>query len=110
MISPISWFLARPLVTHTLLAALYTLALGSAFTALGLPYSWLVAALVVSTFFFGREAGQREHDLKRAGTGPVIAWLGAEFAFKWDRDNLAQWLVAAGSSAAVAAVLTVAGL
>jgi hypothetical protein len=107
----LSWLLARPLVTHTLLAALYTLTLGSAFTALGLPYSWIAAALVISTFFYGREAGQREHDLKHLTppTSPVMAWLGAEFAFKWDASNFAQWLVAAGSSAAVAAVLTIAG-
>jgi hypothetical protein len=110
MTNPVSWLLARPLVTHTLLAALYTFVVALVLKAVGFPLPAVVATLMVSPFWYGREAGQREHDLKHAGTSPIMAWLGAEFAFKWDRDNLAQWLVAAGSSAAVAAVLTVTGL
>jgi hypothetical protein len=39
-----------------------------------------------------------------------MAWLGAEFAFKWDPSNFAQWGVAAASSAVVAAILTLAAL
>jgi hypothetical protein len=105
MASPIS-----PLISHPLLAALYTVVLGFAAKAVHLSYPWVVAAIVVSAFWYGREAGQREHDLKNMGVRPIPAWLGAEFAYRWNGANWAQWLVAAASSAAVAAALTWAAL
>lgn len=109
MTSPLAWLLARPLVTHTLLAALYTLLIALVLGLLKVAHGPIIATLMVSPFWYGREAGQQEHDLKHTGTSPLMAWLGAEFAFLWTRDNWLQWLVAAGSSAAVAAILTVAG-
>jgi hypothetical protein len=106
----LKWLLARPLITHTLLSAGYTLVIASVLGLFNVAYAPIIGALIVSTFFYGREAGQREHDLKHMTppTSAVVAWLGAEFAFKWDGSNFAQWGVAAGSSAAVATIITVA--
>lgn len=107
-----TWLLARPLVTHTLLAAAYTLAIAVVLGLFQVAHAQIFGALIASAFFYGREAGQREHDLKHM-TPPIAgipAWLGAEFFYRWDADNRAQWLVAAGSSAAVAAILTVLGV
>jgi hypothetical protein len=111
MTNPITWLLARPLVTHTLLAAAYTLLISTVLGLVHVAHGQIIAALIVSTFFYGREAGQREHDLKHMTppTSGVMAWLGAEFIFKWDISNAQQWGVAAGSSAAVALILTILG-
>ena len=66
---------------------------------------FVAAAMIVSAFFYGREAGQREHDLKNAGAaGPVMAWLGSLLMFRWSLDNLFQWL-----SPTLAVVLAVIG-
>ncbi|WP_060772463.1 hypothetical protein [Methylobacterium sp. AMS5] len=90
--------LSLPLLTHFLLAALYTAAIGvPLWFAYGM-HGLLVAAALVSTFFYGREAGQREHDLKRSGVHGLRAWLGATFLFLWSRSNVIQWLVPAGTA------------
>lgn len=109
----VSWLVARPSVSHAVVAAAETAVLAVALGALHIPYAQVVAALVVSTMYFGREAGQLEHDLKHGTTshgvvGPFMAFVGAEFGLYWSRDNWVQWLAAAGGSAAVATALTVA--
>jgi hypothetical protein len=109
MTGPVSWLLARPLITHTLLAAGYTLLIATVLGLLHVAHAPIIATLIVSPFWYGREAGQREHDLKNMGVSPLWAWLGAEFAFKWDVSNAQQWGVAAGSSAVVATILTILG-
>ncbi|RYE91579.1 MAG: hypothetical protein EOO77_48070 [Oxalobacteraceae bacterium] len=65
---------------------------------LGLPI-W-VGAVMVSILFFGREAGPREHQLKRQ-MGPVKAWLGAETAVLWTGRNWMEWLTPTLAAAAV---------
>lgn len=100
-----------PYITHPLLAVGGFLALAGALTALlgalgvtTVPM-WLfvlvVPALVIATLYFGREAGQREHDLKNAGWKPVTAYLGAILTFGWSAANFAQFAVAAGATIAL---------
>ena len=67
------------------------------------PRPEALAALVVSTYYFGREAGQREHDIKHAGWDAVQAHLGAEFLFGWSLPNLQQWLAPTCTAWTVAA-------
>lgn len=112
----------NPLITHPLISSLEAFALTMILSlarglgldvAIGFPihHAPVLAALVVSAFYCGREAGQREHDLKHLSPpkGAVMACLGAQFLFLWSRDNLVQWLVAAGATSVVAAALTIAG-
>lgn len=116
----VGWLIANPLASHAVVASLETAALaliigaGLAHFAIQTIPAWVIVlglpALIVSTFYYGREAGQHEHDLKHAGTAPFLAFAGAEFGFLWGLDNLLQWLVAAGASAAMAAALKLAGL
>jgi hypothetical protein len=68
-------------------------------------FAAVLGAFTVSATYYGREAGQREHDLKNTGTKPAIAALGALFMFLWSGSNVLQWLVAAAGSAAMAAAL-----
>lgn len=83
--------LAYPLVTHFLLASLYLAVVGLPAAYLFGIWGLVVSAICVSVFFYGREAGQREHDLKNLGVNPWLAWLGSEFAFKWSRSNVLEW-------------------
>jgi hypothetical protein len=112
MTNPISWLVANPLASHVVFSAAETIALAFVLSVVGIPHGAIIAAVVVSAMFYGREAGQHEHDLKHAvpPTSPVMAALGSHFAFLWSRDNWLQWLVAAGATSAVAAALTLAGL
>ena len=106
----LDWLIARPLASHVVIAALETYVLATLGRLGGLPHPAICAAVVVSTFYYGREAGQHEHDLKHATPpkSPFLAFAGASFGFLWGLDNLVQWLVAAAASSAVAAALILA--
>jgi len=103
-----------PYVTHPLLAVAGFLVLAGllqlGFNLAGVTAvpAWafvlVVPALVMSTLYFGREAGQTEHDLKNRGWGGVSAYLGAILTFGWAGANFAQFAVAA------VAVIALAGL
>ncbi|MCP1540043.1 hypothetical protein [Methylorubrum extorquens] len=86
------FLLKFPLITHFLLAALYTALLGLGLYPLFELNGTLVGAVIVSAFFYGREAGQREHDLKRRGWNPFLAWLGTALFFAWSGSNRWQWI------------------
>lgn len=107
----------NPYWTHPLVAAIETLVL-FAMLHFGLPalgvhsipvfvFCVVLPAVIVSTFYYGREAGQREHDLKHATppSGEVAAFFKAEYALGWSIDNWLQWLVAAAATVFVALVL-----
>lgn len=108
----VNWLIKNPLVSHAVISSLEALAVTLALRLFGVAHAPIIAAVLVSTFYYGREAGQREHDLKHMSPpkGGVTAMLGAQFGFLWSLDNLVQWLAAAGATAAVAAALTFAGL
>lgn len=108
----VSWLIANPLASHAVVSTLEALALTLALRLIGHANAPIVAAVIVSAFYYGREAGQREHDLKHQ-VPPVpafAAFLGAEFGVKWGLDNLKQWLAAAGATALAAALMVLAGL
>lgn len=99
--------LKMPLLTHALLAYAYTMIIGSVLVLLKQPHPGIWGAVLASLFFYGREAGQREHDLKHA-TPPwsgVMAWLGAEFLFGWAWSNVQDWLAAVGGTFVALALL-----
>lgn len=103
----VAWLVANPCASHAATAAVETLALALLGGLLGLPHPAWIAAVAVTAFYYGREAGQREHELKH-GTPPVtplLAFLGAEYGFRWSRANLVKWLAAAGAAALVGAAL-----
>lgn len=101
-----------PYVTHPLLAAAGFLILAGLFQ-IGFSLAgietvpvWVlilaVPALVMATLYFGREAGQTEHDLKNRGWGGFSAYLGAILTFGWSGANFAQFAVAAAAAIALA--------
>jgi hypothetical protein len=108
----VNWLIRYPLVSHVIISSLEALAVTLALRLLGVQHAPIAASVLVSTFYYGREAGQREHDLKHMSPpkGGALAFAGASFGFLWGLDNLVQWLAAAGATAAVAAALTFAGL
>ena len=88
----VAFMVANPAMSHALTATLETAGLAAALILLRSPRPEGIAALVVSTYYYGREAGQREHDLKHAGWDAVQAHLGAEFLYGWSLPNLQQWV------------------
>ena len=105
--SLVAFMVANPAASHALTAILETAGLSAALIALRGPRPEATAALVVSTYYYGREAGQREHDIKHAGWDAVQAHLGAEFLYGWSLPNLQQWLAPTCTAWAVAAALIV---
>lgn len=97
--------LALPTLTHTLLAAVYTVAVAAALYALPPVPPAFIAAGFVWVYFCAREAGQHEHDLKNLGVKGFLAWLGATFMFKWFAANVVQWGVAALAAVVVGVLL-----
>jgi hypothetical protein len=101
----VAFMIANPATSHALTAVLETAGVAAALILLRSPRPEGTAALLVSTYYYGREAGQREHDIKRAGWDAVQAHLGAEFLYGWSLPNLQQWLAPTVAAWAVAAVL-----
>ncbi|RYD61016.1 MAG: hypothetical protein EOP83_18045 [Verrucomicrobiaceae bacterium] len=93
----IKYLIDHPLVSHAVLGGTYALAL----TPIVGPS---IAALIVSVLFFGREAGQREHQLKRTQP-PIRAWIGAAFCLGWTRMNWLEWLTPTLAAIGVAILL-----
>jgi hypothetical protein len=109
--SILDFIIKRPLLSHAVLSfldlVLFSLVItglviaGRALLPVLLPALVLdrnavclfLAACFVSLYYFAREAGQREHDLKNQGWSPVSAWLGATLMFGWGKDNVWQWVV-----------------
>lgn len=100
-----AWIVARPLVSHAVIAAAMTLIVFAGLKLGGAPWPAIVAGIVTATFMFGREAGQVEHDRKRQGVSPVRAWLGAYTMTGWGMGNIAQWLAPALVTAVIVAAL-----
>ncbi|GJE10738.1 MULTISPECIES: hypothetical protein [Methylobacterium] len=103
--SLVAFMIANPAASHALTAVLETVGVAVAMVALRGPRPEVTAALVVSSYYYGREAGQREHDLKHAGWEAVEAHLGAEFLYGWTLPNLQQWVAPTCTAWAVAAAI-----
>jgi hypothetical protein len=101
----VAFMVANPAASHALTAILETAGMALALGALRGPRPEATAALVVSTYYYGREAGQREHDIKHAGWDAVQAHLGAEFLYGWSLPNLQQWVAPTCTAWAVAALI-----
>jgi hypothetical protein len=101
----ISFMIANPAASHAMTAVLETAGMAAALILLRTPRPEGTAALLVSTYYYGREAGQREHDIKHAGWDAVQAHLGAEFLYGWSVPNLQQWIAPTCAAWAVAAAL-----
>jgi hypothetical protein len=101
----ISFMIANPAASHAMTAFLETSGMAVALILLRTPRPEGTAALLVSTYYYGREAGQREHDIKHAGWDAVQAHLGAEFLYGWSLPNLQQWIAPTCAAWAVAAAL-----
>lgn len=101
----VTFMVANPATSHALTAILETAGLAAALILLRTPRPEGTAALLVSTYYYGREAGQREHDIKHAGWDAVQAHLGAEFLYGWSLPNLQQWVAPTCAAWAVAAAI-----
>ena len=101
----VAFMVANPAASHALTAILETAGMAAALILLRTPRPEGTAALLVSPYYYGREAGQREHDIKHAGWDAVQAHLGAEFLYGWSMPNLEQWIAPTCAAWAVAAVL-----
>ena len=103
--SLVAFMIANPAASHGLTALLETAGMSAAMILLRTPRPEGTAALLVSTYYYGREAGQREHDIKHAGWDAVQAHLGAEFLYGWSLPNLEQWVAPTCAAWAVAAAI-----
>ncbi|SDN91212.1 hypothetical protein SAMN05216360_112174 [Methylobacterium phyllostachyos] len=88
----VAFMVANPATSHAMTAVLETIGMAAVLILLRTPRPEGTAALLVSTYYYGREAGQREHDIKHAGWDAVQAHLGAEFLYGWSWPNLQQWV------------------
>lgn len=107
----------NPLLTHPLVAAADTAILaiaahyGLPLLGLSIPYTAIIAAIVVSAVYFGREADQREHELKNyKGWSPIGAFLVGKYLLGLSAESIAQWLVAAAGALAAGVGLYLLGL
>ena len=89
---PFAWMIANPAMSHAVTAVLETTGVALVGIAIRAPRPAATAAVIVSTYYYGRESGQREHDLKRAGIEPVSAHLESAFMVGWSRGNVEQWV------------------
>lgn len=103
--SLVAFMIANPAASHALTALLETAGMSAAMILLRTPRPEGTAALLVSTYYYGREAGQREHDIKHAGWDAVQAHLGAEFLYGWSLPNLEQWVAPTCAAWVVAAAI-----
>ncbi|MCJ2051852.1 hypothetical protein [Methylobacterium sp. J-070] len=101
----VAFMVANPAASHAITATLETAGMAAAMIALRGPRPEATAALLVSTYYYGREAGQREHDIKHAGWDAVQAHLGAEFLYGWSLPNLEQWVAPTCAAWAAAALI-----
>ncbi len=101
----VAFMVANPATSHALTATLETAGMAIAMILLRTPRPEGTAALLVSTYYYGREAGQREHDIKHAGWDAVQAHLGAEFLYGWSLPNLQQWVAPTCAAWAVAGAI-----
>ena len=101
----VAFMVANFATSHALTATLETAGVTAALTLLRTPRPEGTAALLVSTYYYGREAGQREHDIKHAGWDAIQAHLGAEFLYGWSLPNLQQWLAPTCAAWVVAGVI-----
>ena len=85
----VAYMVANPAMSHALTAIPETAGMAAALILLRSPRPEGVAALVVSTYYYGREAGQREHDIKHAGWDAVQAHLGVK---GMSAELFPQWL------------------
>jgi hypothetical protein len=89
-----------PYLSHPLTALLrYAIFYSILRFAFAVPGAEWFALAYVGAYFEGREAGQREHDLKhftQAGEmetwSPFEAWAGSAFFFGWSLPNILQAL------------------
>ena len=105
--SLVAFMVANPATSHAMTATLETLGLAALMIRLRGPRPEATAALVVATYYYGREAGQREHDIRHAGWDAVQAHLGAEFLYGWSGANLEQWLAPTCAAWATAGLILV---
>jgi hypothetical protein len=107
---PVSPYLTHPLTALLRFAIVYTILYFTFPGYLGPHHAaCALAAVYVIGYYEGREAGQREHDLKHlinAWKG-FTAWLGAFFYFGWAGANFAQALAGIIPVIVVAALLWV---
>lgn len=101
----LSWIVAHPSVSHALTASIEVIGLMLALHLFGLPEPEFIAAALVSTFYYGREAGQREHTLKHRGASPLRADLSAKFLFGWGQANVVQWVAPTFTVLAIALIV-----
>lgn len=90
--------LRNPYITHSLLAALYSIILFYIVYLLSLcgftvhHAYYVFVPLLVSIFFYGREAGQLEHDFRSFGDQTLTAFRKGLIIFFWPFTNVLQWL------------------
>jgi len=101
----VAFMVANPATSHAMTAVLETAGMAAVLILLRTPRPEGTAALLVSTYYYGREAGQREHDIKHAGWDAVQAHLGAEFLYGWSWPNLQQWVAPTCAAWTVAAMI-----
>lgn len=104
----------NPYLSHPLVAALDTLVLSVVAAlvlplfGLAVPYLSIIAAVVVSAVYYGREADSVEHALKNVQRrGWFVSFVYGKYGLGWSVDNLLQWLCAAAGSLAIGVVLHV---
>ncbi len=101
----LSWIVAHPSISHVLTASVEVIGVMLVMRLLNFHDPEFIAAALVSAFYYGREAGQREHTLKHRGAAPLRADLGAKFLFGWGRANVIQWIAPTLAVLAIALVV-----
>lgn len=98
--------LGNALLSHAALAGLYSLVLfGVIYSVASLEHACSIPFLIVTVFFFGREAGQWEHDFKRDGVDGFASWYRSLLFVSQGTDATLQWVVPVLSSGFVCGML-----
>lgn len=97
------FLVSRPLVSHSLIAAVLTAVLVLIFFYSGVViFGWLSFAMV-ATYFYGRESGQNEHDcIQKEGYSRSAAFFGNILPILFHGSNWSQFALPSIVSAVIA--------
>lgn len=88
------FLVSRPLISHSLIAAVLTVLILPIFYYLGVAiFGWLTFA-IVATYFYGRESGQNAHDcVQKYGYSDSAAFFGNIVPVLFTADNWNQFVI-----------------
>jgi ABC-type antimicrobial peptide transport system permease subunit len=86
------FLVSRPLVSHSVVAVVMSVAFVALFYYCGIPFFGWLTFVIVSAYFYGRESGQNEHDcIQKEGYSSSAAFFGNLLPILFHGSNWSQF-------------------